>query len=109
VLTGTGVPLGILPLGTLNHFAQDLDIPSDIEGAVDVISAACARQVDVAEVNGHVFINNSSIGIYPFLVLNRERRRRNEGRAKWIATGLAVLENVAALSSRSASDLHRSR
>lgn len=92
VLTGTSVPLGILPLGTLNHFAKDLGIPSDIEGAVEVISAGRARAVDVAEVNGHVFINNSSVGIYPFLVLDRERKRRTEGRAKWVATGLAVLQ-----------------
>lgn len=92
VLTGNSIPLGVLPLGTLNHFAKDLCIPLDIDGAVEVISAARARAVDVGEVNGHVFINNSSIGIYPLLVLDRERRRRVDGHAKWVAMGLAVLQ-----------------
>lgn len=92
VLTGNSIPLGVLPLGTLNHFAKDLCIPLDIDGAVEVISAARARAVDVGEVNGHVFINNSSIGIYPFLVLHREQRRRVDGHAKWVAMGLAVLQ-----------------
>jgi diacylglycerol kinase family enzyme len=91
VLAGTGVPLGILPLGTLNHFARDLGIPQDLEAAVAVIATGSARAIDVAEVNGEVFINNSSIGIYPYMVLDRERRRATEGRPKWSAMLLAFL------------------
>src|SRR5919206_2234799 len=75
VLAGTGVPLGILPLGTLNHFARDLGIPLELDGAAAVIARGSARTIDVAEVNGEVFVNNSSIGIYPYMVLDRERRR----------------------------------
>jgi diacylglycerol kinase family enzyme len=45
--------------------------------------------VDVGEVNGHVFINNSSIGIYPYLVLDRDRRRERHGLSKWTAMALA--------------------
>lgn len=91
VVAGSGVPLGIIPLGTLNHFAKDLGIPLSIDGAVAVIAAGEARSVDVGEVNGQTFINNSSIGIYPYLVLDRERRRSSEGHAKWMAMILAVL------------------
>ena len=74
--------LGVLPLGTLNHFSKDLGIPQDIDGAVDVIAENNIRDIDIAEVNGRYFINNSSIGLYPRLVLTRERRQRL-GYGKW--------------------------
>ena len=79
VLADSGVPLGVIPLGTLNHFAKDLNIPISVDEAVGVIAAGETRLVDVGEVNGHIFINNSSIGIYPYLVLDRERQRRRQG------------------------------
>ena len=85
VFAGTDVPLGILPLGTRNHFAKDLGLPLDVEDAAATIAAGRTRLVDLAEVNGAVFINNSSIGIYPYLVIDRERRRALHGLAKWIA------------------------
>jgi len=84
-LAGTGVPLGVLPLGTLNHFAKDIGIPLDVDAAVGVIAEGQAVQVDVGEVNGHVFINNSSLGLYPDIVLDREQQRRRLGRGKWTA------------------------
>jgi diacylglycerol kinase family enzyme len=91
VLAGTGIPLAVLPLGTLNHFAKDLGIPTDLAGAVAVISAGNARPIDVAAVNGEVFVNNSSIGIYPYIVVDRDRRRSREGQSKWIAMFWAAL------------------
>src|SRR5688572_12855412 len=75
VLAGGKVPLGVLPLGTLNHFAKDLGIPLDLSAAAKVILEGHVREVDVAEVNGHVFINNSSIGIYPQVVRDRDSQR----------------------------------
>jgi diacylglycerol kinase family enzyme len=89
VLAGSGVPLGVLPLGTLNHFAKDLGLPQDLAGAVQVIAAGRARAVDVAEVNGRVFINNSSVGLYPYMVADRDRRQSTHGRGKWPAMALA--------------------
>jgi diacylglycerol kinase family enzyme len=88
-LAGTGTTLGVLPLGTLNHFAKDLGLPADLDGAVDVIAAGRVRRVDVAEVSGQVFVNNSSIGLYAEMVADRDRERRAAGRAKWLATLLA--------------------
>jgi diacylglycerol kinase family enzyme len=85
VLAGSDVPLGIIPLGTLNHFAKDLNIPLAIEEAVALIVAGNTRPIDVGEANGRIFINNSSIGLYPDLVLERERRRGQEGLPKWLA------------------------
>jgi diacylglycerol kinase family enzyme len=84
-LAGTNLPLGIVPLGTLNHFAKDLGIPLHLEDAAAVIAAGQTRRVDLAEVNGEVFINNSSIGIYPYMVIDRERRRAQHRLAKWAA------------------------
>lgn len=90
VLAGTDVPLGILPLGTLNHFAKDLGLPLELEAAAEVIAAGHVRRVDLAEVNGEAFVNNSSIGIYPYIVIDRERRRAHHRVAKWIAMVPAV-------------------
>jgi diacylglycerol kinase family enzyme len=85
LLAGTGVPLGIIPLGTRNHFAKDLGVPLAVEEAAATIAAGRMRVVDLAEVNGETFINNSSIGIYPYMVIDRERRRAQHKLAKWKA------------------------
>jgi diacylglycerol kinase family enzyme len=94
VLAETTTPLGILPLGTLNHFAKDLGIPLDLDAAVGAICNGAAHAVDVAEVNGEVFINNSSVGIYPYMVLDRDRRRNRHGWAKWVAMIAAALRSL---------------
>src|SRR5438552_1916004 len=52
------VPLGVLPLGTLNHFAKDLGLPLGLEEAAGVIARGAARPVDLGSVNGQVFVNN---------------------------------------------------
>jgi diacylglycerol kinase family enzyme len=91
VLADTGVPLAILPLGTLNHFAKDLGIPGDLAAAVALIGEGKVRAVDAGEVNGRLFINNSSIGLYPYMVADRERRRAQAGMSKWVAMALAAL------------------
>ena len=93
-LAETGIPMGVLPLGTLNHFAKDLGIPLDLQDAVDVIAAGHDRAVDAGEVNGRIFLNNSSIGVYPYMVLDREKRRRREGLKKWSAMILAALKTM---------------
>jgi diacylglycerol kinase family enzyme len=88
VLAGSDIPLGVLPLGTLNHFAKDLGLPLKLEETIGVFAAGNVRSIDVGTVNGEIFINNSSIGIYPFLVLDRERMQE-EGKQKWHAALLA--------------------
>jgi diacylglycerol kinase family enzyme len=88
-LAGTDTALGVLPAGTLNHFARDAKLPSEIDQAAATVVAGRTVTVDVAEVNGRVFVNNSSIGVYPNAVAIREQLRR-EGRRKWIAMGIAI-------------------
>jgi diacylglycerol kinase family enzyme len=90
-LAGTGKPLGVLPLGTLNHFARDLGLPLDLAGATAAIAARHTRPVDLGRVNDSVFINNSSIGLYTRAVMEREAHRRR-GWSKWLAMGLAMLK-----------------
>jgi YegS/Rv2252/BmrU family lipid kinase len=87
-------PLGILPLGTLNHFAKDLGIPMDLEGAVGAVAAGHVRTVDLGEVNGRVFLNNSSIGIYPEVVREREEIQDRGMASKWLATLRAAIDQL---------------
>src|SRR4029450_8027864 len=84
VMAGGEKPLGILPLGTLNHFARDIGLPTDLDAAAAAISAGRWRDVDVGEVNGRVFVNNCSLGVYPEAVRGRESRR-DRGAPKWPA------------------------
>lgn len=83
-LIGSEKTLGVLPLGTLNHFAKDLGIPLDLEGAARILISGHTRAVDVGEVNGHTFLNNSSLGLYPMIVRGREKGQR-QGSGKWPA------------------------
>ena len=89
VLAGTDVVMGVLPCGTLNHFARDLEIPFDPSQAMRVIIAGHSVLVDVGEVNGRRFINNAIIGLYPNYRFQRERHER-KGRFKWLAMLSAV-------------------
>lgn len=96
-LVGTRIPLGVLAMGTLNHFAKDVGIPLDLAGAAAAIVAGRTVPVDAASVNDRVFVNNSSLGLYPQLVLKRDARRARRGGSKRLATlrtSLAVLRKL---------------
>jgi diacylglycerol kinase family enzyme len=92
-LVDRDIPLGVIPLGTLNHFAKDLSIPLELDDAARVVLEGSLCRVDVGEVNGRIFLNNSSLGMYPAIVRLRDRYRAG-GWGKWIAAlwaGLIVL------------------
>jgi diacylglycerol kinase family enzyme len=89
-LVGTEHALGILPLGTLNHFATDLKIPMELDGAIANLFTGKLARIDVGEVNGHPFLNNSSLGIYPAMVGEREKLQAR-GSHKWLAFARASL------------------
>ncbi|HUR62482.1 MAG TPA: diacylglycerol kinase family protein [Candidatus Thermoplasmatota archaeon] len=89
VLAGSQTPLAVLPLGTLNHFARDLGLPADLGKAAAIAAGGVPTQVDAAEVNGHLFVNNSSIGVYPRAVRERERRRKPGGSKELSMLGAA--------------------
>jgi len=87
----SGKILGVLPLGTLNHFSRDLRIPSDLQAATQTIIAGHTIEVDVAEVNNRIFLNNSSLGLYPMIVREREKHQRL-GFNKWPAFIWATIQ-----------------
>ena len=95
ILAGTDTALGILPLGTLNHFARDVGIPADLDEAAALLAMGREQKVDVAEVNGKIFINNSAIGLYPMMVLDRDAQQRRLGRSKWLALIVASARTLA--------------
>ena len=98
----SGKTMGVLPFGTMNHFAKDLHIPLDLEGAIQTIVAGNVVRIDVGEVNGRIFVNNSSLGLYPNIVQERQKQQRL-GWGKWPAyvwAGLAVLRRYPFLNVR---------
>jgi diacylglycerol kinase family enzyme len=99
-LAGRERPLGVLSFGTLNHFARDAGLPAEAADAVAAIAGGRTRPVDVAEVNGRVFINNSAVGLYPLMVRAREAQQRQLGRGKKSAMLVASLRALYRFSRR---------
>ena len=84
--------LGVIPVGTYNHFAKDLGIPLDWREALDVVVAGATKQVDTARINDRFFVNNVSMGLYPELVARREEKGRDYPR--WKARLYAALATL---------------
>ena len=69
------IPFVVVPAGTRNHFALDLGIDrDDVRGALDAYHDGVDAVVDLAEVNGRVFVNNSSMGVYAAIVQSADYR-----------------------------------
>ena len=81
-LVNTEGVLGVIPVGTYNHFAIDLGIPTDWRAALQVALGGATKQVDAARANERFFVNNISMGLYPELVSKREARGRDYPRWK---------------------------
>jgi len=84
-LLGTDKSLGVLPVGTFNYFAKNLGIPLDVPGAIANVARCHTTEVDVGEVNGRIFLNNSSVGLYPSIIRQREQEYRRWGRRQLVA------------------------
>jgi diacylglycerol kinase family enzyme len=94
LLLGTGKALGLLPLGTMNLLARDLGMPNTLRDAIKVLALGHTRTIDVAEINGRVFLNNSVLGLFPTMVRARERQRGISGWRKWLGIGSAVVKSL---------------
>jgi diacylglycerol kinase family enzyme len=69
------IPHVVIPAGTRNHFALDLGLNRDnVVGALDAFADGLERRIDLAEVNGRVFVNNASLGVYARIVQSPEYR-----------------------------------
>ena len=89
VMMGTRRPWGVLPLGTYNHFAQDLGFAAEPLEAAAQLATAVVRPIDVGLVNGHVFVNNASLGAYPLAVHIRDMLCSSMGLPKQLAMAYA--------------------
>ncbi|CAI06427.1 conserved hypothetical protein, related to eukaryotic diacylglycerol kinase [Aromatoleum aromaticum EbN1] len=87
------LPFAVIPLGTFNYFARELGIPLDPAAAAQVAVDGSIRRVPIGEVNGRLFLNNASIGLYRRLLETREVHKRRFGRNRFVAfvSGLVTL------------------
>ena len=86
-------PIGILPVGTANDIVDTLGIPRDLAAAAQVLAHGRTRLMDLGEVNGRLFVNNSAIGLEPFVTLIQQRIRRIQGPPRYL---LAALRGIVA-------------
>lgn len=84
-IAGSGIALGILPLGTFNFFARSLGLPQTASEAAEALITAEEREVSAGEVNGKLFLNNASLGLYPALLEQREAAYARWGRSRLAA------------------------
>jgi diacylglycerol kinase family enzyme len=92
-LAGTQAALAVLPLGTFNYFARGLKMPEDPETAARAILDGKPHDIKVGTLNGRVFLNNVSIGIYPAILEEREATYARFGRYRFLAH-LASLRTI---------------
>ncbi|WP_028389001.1 diacylglycerol/lipid kinase family protein [Legionella fairfieldensis] len=86
------VVLGVLPLGTLNHFAKEMNLPGSVKEIIASLKKPCTLTIDVAKVNDFIFINNSSIGFYPKFAAKRDQY--NKIYNKWLSYIPAFIESL---------------
>jgi len=91
-LAGSSAELIVIPAGTFNHFARDHGIPSDIGAACDLAKSRAVKEVDVALVNGRLFLNMSSVGTYATFVRLREAMEPYLG--YWLASLFAAARTL---------------
>lgn len=97
-MLGRRETMAVLPLGTFNFFARGLGLPEDPEAAARAILNGSARRISVGTVNGRVFLNNASLGVYPLILQSREQVYARFGRSRLLAywTVIATLVRVQA-------------
>jgi YegS/Rv2252/BmrU family lipid kinase len=91
-LVNTDAILGVIPVGTYNHFAKDLGLPLAWREALEVIVSGETKPIDTARINERFFVNNVSMGLYPELVARREEKGRDYPR--WKARLYAALATL---------------
>ena len=86
-----GCAMGVVPLGTFNYVARTHGISTEPAEAAQMLIHAVPVPVQVGTVNGHVFLVNASLGLYPVLLEDREAYKARFGRSRWVAMGAACM------------------
>ena len=87
----TAGPLGVIPLGTADDFADMLELERDVEAVCRVILAGHTRTVDVGCVNGRYFDNNSAVGLEPMVTIAETAMQRVKGTPRYILAALKAI------------------
>ena len=95
LLAGTGKALGVLPLGTVNLLARDLDMPLGLMEAVDALARARVETIDLGHINGRTFHSLAGLGFLARMARERQRARRDIPFARWLAFALALSRALA--------------
>ena len=86
-LIGGDVPFGVLPLGTFNHLAKELEIPLELDAAIVALVEGRTIDFNVGKVNDRHFLSFAAIGIYSEMIRHRDAQRKSRGRKKmWAGT-----------------------
>lgn len=94
LLAGTGKALGVLPLGTMNLLARDLDMPFDLMEAVDALAHARVETIDLGDLNGRTFHTLAGLGFLARIARERQRARSDIPFARWLAFLLAFCRAI---------------
>lgn len=90
-VVGQEVPFGIMPQGTFNYFGRAHGISQDTEQAAKALLSARIEHISVGELNGHYFLVNASLGLYPRLLEDREAFKQRYGRSRLVALWSALV------------------
>jgi len=81
-------PFGILPLGSANDFVFNAGMPADLNAAAQVIAAGKTRSIDLGDLNGRCFVNNSAAGLEPYVTIKHERIHWIKGMVRYLVAAV---------------------
>lgn len=84
-LAGSDTVMAVLPGGTFNYFSRGLGLGNDLSDALEALVAGHVAWIDLGEVNGRIFLNNASFGVYPDILERRESIYHRWGRSRLMA------------------------
>lgn len=84
-------PMGILPRGTFNYFGRTHGISQELDAALDALLQAVPQPIQIGQINGHLFLVNASLGLYPRLLQDRETYKQQFGRRRIVAFAASAM------------------